>query len=414
MPELPPSDTSDATTTHTKPSDSPGSDTQAGGTKTPATASTGLETLSADATGAEAWAALGAAGLLTRAYQGGEIRDGIDPGGLADLLAASDSRCSIPATLSASVQLATALPLLATGTGPAVERTLRRVLTGRATLALAATDTTAGTDLTALRTEVVLDDGSLTVSGGKEWIANTTTAEAFLVLARHRPGRHFTNFSWILVPADAPGVTTRPAPSTLYASSGVGHVTFDAVRLDRAHIVGRVGLGLPLFARHIAVERLAGALWGVALCRRVLEATRHHLAERAHGDVTLWHLPHIRQRFASCLVRVQELQSLADRFGPDVAQRHDPRAAATLKAAAGTTVPYVLGECAHLWGAAGFTDGGIQEIRAQAALFGIGGGATEIVLETLADSAGQILEELARPTLQPEWPSGFRVPAGAR
>ncbi|MEU0784649.1 acyl-CoA dehydrogenase [Streptomyces sp. NPDC006173] len=411
MPELPPPDTSDAATAHTPTQASPHSDTQAGATKRPAPASTGLDALSADATGAEAWAAFGAAGLLTRAYRGGEIRDGIDPDGLADLLAATDAHCSIPATLSASVQLATALPLLATGTGPAVERTLRRTLTGRATLALAATDTSAGTDLTALRTEAVLDDGWVTVTGGKEWIANTTTAEAFLVLARHHPGRHFTSFSWVLVPADAPGVSTRPAPSTLYASSGVGHVTFDAVRLDRAHLVGRVGLGLPLFARHIAVERLAGALWGVALCRRILQATRHRLADRAHSDVTLWHLPHIRQRFASCLLRVQELQALADRFAPDVARRHDTRAAAMLKAAAGTTVPYVLGECAHLWGAAGFADGGIQEVRAQAALFGIGGGATEIVLEALADSADQILGKLARPALQSELATGPRTPA---
>ncbi|MER5880439.1 acyl-CoA dehydrogenase family protein [Streptomyces sp. NPDC001910] len=402
MPELPPSDASDATTARTTPQAIPDSDTTAGAAPLFATASTGLDALSTDATGAEAWAAFGAAGLLTRAYRGGEIREGVDIDGLADLLAAADTRCSIPATLSASVQLATALPLLATGTGPTVEQTLRRTLTGQATLALAATDTTAGTDLTALRTEAALDGGSVTVTGGKEWIANATTAEAFLVLARHRPGRHFTSFSWVLVPADAPGVSTRPAPSTLYAASGAGHVTFDSVRLDRAHLVGRAGLGLPLFARHITVERLAGALWGVALCRRILEATRHRLADRAHGDATLWQLSHIRQRFASCLLRVQELQALADSLGPEVARCHDTRAAATLKAAAGTTVPYVLGECAHLWGAAGFADGGIQEIRAQAALFGIGGGATEIVLEALADGADQILRKLARPAPQPE------------
>ncbi|MGW0416564.1 acyl-CoA dehydrogenase, partial [Streptomyces collinus] len=315
------------------------------------------------------------------------------------------------ATLSASVQLATALPVLATGTGPVVERTLRRTLTGRATVALAATDTTAGTDLTALRTEAVLDDDSVRVTGRKEWIANTTTAEAFLVLARHRPGRHFTSFSWVLVPADAPGVTVRPAPSALYASSGAGHVTFDAVRLGRDHLVGRVGMGLPLFARHIAVERLAGALWGVALCRRVLATTRRRLADRAHGDATLWDLPHIRQRFAACLVRVQELKALADRFGPRVALRHDSRAAATLKAAAGTTVPYVLGECAQLWGAAGFADGGIQEIRAQAALFGIGGGATEVVLGTVAEGADQILAELAHPGPLPVGPAGRGTPS---
>ncbi|MFF8873288.1 acyl-CoA dehydrogenase family protein [Streptomyces massasporeus] len=350
----------------------------------------------ASATGAEVWAALGRAGRLARAYRGGDVRDGVDPDGLADLLAAIDARWSVPATLSASVQLATALPVLATGGGAVVERCLHRTLNGRATLALAATDTTAGTDLTALRTEVTVEENAVTVTGRKEWITNTTTAESFLVLARHRPGRHFAHFTWILVPADTPGVMVRPAPSGLYAGAGTGHVSFDGVRLDLGHVVGRVGLGLPLFARHIAVERLAGALWGVALCRRVLADTRHRLTHRAHGEGTLWSLGHVRQRFAACLVRVQELRALADRWAPEVAQRHDLPAAAALKAAAGATVPYVLAECAQLWGAAGFADGGIQEIRAQAALFGIGGGATEVVLDTVADSAERLLDDLGR------------------
>ncbi|WP_239146841.1 acyl-CoA dehydrogenase family protein [Streptomyces sp. SID10815] len=349
--------------------------------------------------GSAAWAALGAAGHLTRVYRGGDVRRGIDVDGLADVLATADARWSVPATLSASVQLATALPVLATGTGPAVEHALTRALSGTATLALAATDTTAGTDLTALRTEAAVDATGVVVTGGKEWITNATTAESFLVLARHRPGRHFANFTWVLVPADAPGVAVRPARSALYAGSGAGHVSFDAVRLGREHLVGRVGFGLPVFARHIAVERLAGALWGVALCRRVLDGTRRRLTGREHREGTLWSRGHVRQRFAAALVRVRELHALTERSAPAVAGHYDLQAAATLKAAAGTTVPYVLGECAHLWGAAGFADGGMQEIRAQAALFGIGGGTTEVVLETVAEGAERVLGDLSRAVL---------------
>ncbi|MER8118479.1 acyl-CoA dehydrogenase family protein [Streptomyces sp. NPDC094031] len=351
--------------------------------------------------GSAAWAALGAAGHLARVYRDGDVRRGIDTDGLATVLATADARWSIPATLSAAVQLATALPVLATGSGPAVERALTRTLSGTATLALAATDTTAGTDLTALRTEAAVDDTGVTVTGGKEWITNATTAESLLVLARHRPGRHFASFTWVLVPADAPGVAVRPARSALYAGAGAGHVSFDGVRLGREHVVGRVGFGLPAFARHIAVERLAGALWGVALCRRVLADTRHRLTGREHQEGTLWSRGHVRQRFAAALVRVQELHALTERAAPAVAGHYDLRAAATLKAAAGTTVPYVLGECAHLWGAAGFADGGLQEVRAQAALFGIGGGTTEVVLETVAEEAERVLDGLRRETLAP-------------
>ncbi|MEU9119879.1 acyl-CoA dehydrogenase family protein [Streptomyces sp. NPDC048506] len=360
-----------------------------------------LDALPRTAGGARVWAALGGAGLLTGAYRDGEVRSGIDPEGLAALLTAVDARFSIASTLSVSVQLATALPVLAAGRTPVARRALDRARTGRATVALAATDVTAGTDLTALRTQVRIEDDGLEVTGGKTWIANTTTAEHFLTLARHRPGRHFTHFTWVLVPADAPGVTVRPADSALFADSGVGHVTFDGVRLGRDHLLGRVGFGLPLFARHIGTERLAGAQWGVALCRRVLADTRRHLTGRAHGDRTLWDLDPVRQRFAACLVRVRELDALVAQLQEPVALHHDATAAATLKAAAGSAVNHVLTECGQLWGAAGFTTGGIQEVRAQAALFGIGGGATEVVLGTLADAADSVLADLAAPGTAP-------------
>ncbi|MFJ9850455.1 acyl-CoA dehydrogenase family protein [Streptomyces sp. NPDC101150] len=383
--------------------DRPAAPPETGDGRPPSTATgfAALDALPRTADGAQVWAALGRAGLITRAYRDGAIETGIDPGGLADLLTAVDARCSLAATLSVSVQLATALPVLATGRTPSARRALERALTGRATVALAATDVTAGTDLTALRTQVRIEDDALEVSGEKDWIANTTTAESFLVLARHRAGRHFTDFTWVLVPADAPGVTVRPADTALFADSGVGHVTFEGVRLDRDQVIGRVGFGLPLFARHIATERLAGAQWGVALCRRILADTHRRLSGRPHGTGTLWDLPAVRQRFAACLLRVRELHALVAEYAEPVAVHHDATAAATLKAAAGATVNHVLTECGQLWGAAGFTTGGIQEIRAQAALFGIGGGANEVVLGTLADAAESVLAGLTRPGTLP-------------
>ncbi len=353
-----------------------------------------LEALPPGASGAEVWSALGAGGHLAACYRDGDPRRGVRPAALARLLAATDARFGIPATLSVSVPLATTLPVLAAGTTAEARRALEDALAGRVTTALAATDVTAGTDLAGLRTAVHLDGDTVEVTGEKQWIANATTASWFLVLARLRPGRHFTAFTWVLVPSDAPGVHVRPADSSLYAASGTGHVRFDGVRLTAGHLVDRVGMGLPSFARHIATERLAGALWGVALCRRVLADTRRRLAARAHGEATLWDNEAIRQRFAACLVRTQELHALCEQFAEPVARRYDTTAAATLKAAAGATVGQVLGDCAQWWGAAGFADGSVQQTRAQAALFGIGGGATEVVLATLADSAEQVLARL--------------------
>lgn len=345
--------------------------------------------------GREIWTALGAAGALRQAYWGGDPALGVDPAGIGHLLSEVDCQVGVGATLSLCVQLATAVPLLATGSGP-VDAALADALAGNSVTALAATDTTAGSDLTALGTEVTIGDCGLVLRGGKRWITNATQADQILVLARHRPGRHFTNFTWVLVPADAAGVASCHADTELFAGAGVGHLTFEDVRLPREHLVGRPGRGLACFARQIAVERLAGALWAVALCRRTLAATKTGLEDPARSEEPLWRHDSVRQRLAACVVAVRQLHALCQELADRVASRHDAAAAALLKASAGMTVERVLAECAQLQGADGFAAGGAQWLRAQAAVFGIGGGTTEVVLSGVADSVDTLLSEIGR------------------
>lgn len=358
-----------------------------------------LDELATSAPAIEIWAALGRAGLIEQLYRHGSPADGVLPERMARLLAALDSRFPVGTTLALCVQTATALPLLA-GDRAAPAVTLHRALRGEATVGLAATDVGPGSDLTALKTEVQLGAQEVVLTGTKRWITNATAANEFLVLARHRQGRHFTNFTWVLVPAEAPGVHVTSAESDLFDGSGVGDVTFEQVRLDRSRVVGRPGRGLASFARHIAVERLAGALWALALCRRTLEHTLRGLSTRPHQQGTLWDIESVRQRFAGCLVELRQLDALARGLSERIAGRHDTSAGALLKAAVGTTVDRVLAECAQLQGAEGFTPRGAQRLRAQAAIFGIGGGTTEVVRATVADDAVVVLAELD----PNEWP----------
>jgi len=353
-----------------------------------------LDDVHSDVDGRELWSRLGAAGLLRTAYHHGRPAAGVDARGLGSLLSTTDSRASVGATLAVCVQLATALPLLATGDGPA-DKVLAAALTGDAVVALGATDETGGSDLTALGTEVRIDERELVVHGTKRWITNATHCDHVLVLARHRPGPHFTNFTWVLVPVTASGVRVEPADTDLFDGSGTGHIRLDHVRLSRDDLVGRPGRGLMNFAAHIAVERLAGALWGVALCTRVLTETKRVLTSRRQSARSSWQNEGIRQRFAECLLAARQLRALTDDLADRVTDRHDTTAAALLKGSAALTVDRVTSECAHLQGAEGFARGGAQTLRAQAALFGIGGGTTEVVLSTVGDAADTVIEELA-------------------
>jgi citronellyl-CoA dehydrogenase len=353
-----------------------------------------LASLPERAPAALVWEACGEAGLIEKLY---DQKGSVDPRRLAELLAAVDARGDNGVTLSVLVQAASALPVLATGapdSGP-VREALGRVRSGAQTLGLAATDSAAaGSDLADLGTEVTIAPDEIVLRGGKRWITTACAAQWFLVLARHRPGRHFTSFTWVLVPADAPGVRVVPADTDLLTGAATGHVEFTDVRLAPDHLVGRPGRGMVAFAQHMGTERLAGALWAVALTSRVLADTKERLTRRHVDGRPLWHNSSVRQRFAACLVQVRQLHALCDSLGDRIARHQDLAAAALLKSAVGLVVDPVLAVCAQLQGADGLSRDGAQRVRSEAAVFGIGGGVTELVLDTVADHSESVLTEL--------------------
>lgn len=355
------------------------------------------DTLSRPARADTLWRHLASTGELHRLYRNGDPATGLDSAALRALFRRLDREESIGAALGICVQATTALPLLASAArreGHALRPlsvALEAVLGGEQLVGLAATDSTPGSDLTALQTTVSLDEHQLTLSGQKQWIANASYASHLLVLARHSPGPGFTNFTWVVVPTDAAGVTVEAAQSSLFEGSGTGHATFREVTLPLAYLGGAVGRGLIDFAHHICVERLASASWGHAMCERVLRETVDYLRQRGEGPGTLWNKEEVRRRIAACLLSTTELGTLIDSCEHRIVDRHDPLAAALVKAAAARTVEEVLSVASHLQGARAFVDGGLQTLRAQAALWSIGGGTYEVMLASIADHTDRLL-----------------------
>jgi citronellyl-CoA dehydrogenase len=343
------------------------------------------------------WRWLAKTGQLQKLYQNGDPAFGVHATTLRTLFRQLDDSESVGAILGVCVQATTALPLLAAA-ARRNEQALHPllvvtndVLRGEQMVGLAATDSTPGSDLTALTTAVTVEDDRLTLSGQKQWIANATYATHLLVLARHSDGPGFTNFTWVVVPTDAPGVTIEAAAAPLFDGSGTGHAVFHEVTLPLAYLGGSVGRGLVDFSYHISIERLASAAWGHAMCERVLRETVAYLRQRGAGPANLWGKEEVRRRIAKCLVSTTHLGTLIDTYQQRIVDRHDQLAASLVKASAAQTVDEVLSVTSHLQGARAFAEGGLQTLRAQARLWSIGGGAYEVMLSTIADHTDLLL-----------------------
>lgn len=354
--------------------------------------SAALAAVPASADGRAVWRALGHGGALADLFA--EPAGRPRPDRLDVLLTELDARYPTGPVLSVCVQAATALPVL--GEGPAADLPRKvhdAAIRGDIVLALAATDSAAaGSDLMAAATTARLSQTQVVVDGGKQWITNACTADYALVLARHRAARHFTSFVWVLVPTGAPGMSVTPAGTELFAGSGLGHLRFDSVVLDRDHLVGRPGRAMASFARHISTERLCSGLWARALGRRVLTDTHRWLQNRSLHGRPAWDNDAIRERFARCLVELRRLDAscalaAASFDGPDAIL-----AGMLLKVAAADSLQLIVSACVQLRGGDAFSDHGLARLSAETAMWGLAGGASGALLAGIADHVTEVLQ----------------------
>jgi acyl-CoA dehydrogenase len=361
-----------------------------------ATLAAALASVGSEPTARALWRALGSGGVIDALYPERPAREAVDPAParLCALLTELDARYPVGVTLSVCVQVALGLPLMARaaaggGLAADVAAAARR---GEVLLAIAVTDASgAGSDVLGAGTQVKVGAGGLVLSGGKDWIANAAHHDYALVLSRQQEARHFTSFSWVLVPASTPGVSVIPTGGELFTGAGVAHLRFAGVRLPVTHLTGPPHRALAMFARQAGTERLAGALWSRAMCRRVLATTRKWLGARASGGGVLWDNPAIRERFARCLVEWARLDALCQAYMTLPAVTSRDAAAMVLKAAAGDSTDKILAECASLRGADGFRAGGEAMLRCEASMFGIAGGATGAMLAGISGYADELL-----------------------
>ncbi|HIF10200.1 MAG TPA: acyl-CoA dehydrogenase family protein, partial [Sneathiellales bacterium] len=126
------------------------------------------------------------------------------------------------------------------GTREQRENWLPKIATAEILPALALTEPDAGSDLKAITTELVPSGNGYLLRGTKAFISNAGAAGYYIVFAKEEAG-----FSTVLVPADAPGVSSTPAPE-LIAPHVLGDVQFDDVALTDAARLGEPGKGLNL------------------------------------------------------------------------------------------------------------------------------------------------------------------------
>jgi alkylation response protein AidB-like acyl-CoA dehydrogenase len=156
------------------------------------------------------------------------------------------------------------------------DRLLPQLCQGRLA-AVAFSEPGAGSDLSAMRTQIERDGAGITVDGQKVWCTAAATADLLVVFGRYGDGA-----AAALVPTTAAGVHVRRIGDPLGCrAAGHADVRLDRVRLPFDHLLGGAAQPLPLLVTTALAYGRMSVAWGcVGILTACLAAATRHAATR--------------------------------------------------------------------------------------------------------------------------------------
>jgi methoxymalonate biosynthesis protein len=160
----------------------------------------------------------------------------------------------------------------------------------------------AGSDLSAMQTQIRADGDSFVIDGQKKWVTGARYADLLLVLGRSGAGA-----AAAVVPATAPGVQIELVPSPLGCrAAGHSNIRFDNVRVPASAVLGGGGQSLSLlFTTALSYGRMSIG-WGcVGIVRACLNAATNHARNRHQSGKPLAEHQLVAQHLALIAVAEQ-------------------------------------------------------------------------------------------------------------
>jgi citronellyl-CoA dehydrogenase len=297
--------------------------------------------------------------------------------------------------LAIGVQTDMATPALAWYGSDRVKREfLQPSISGERVACIGLSETTAGSDLAAIKTTAIKKAGDYIINGGKMWTTNATKADWMCLLAntsapRSTPGRAVLPLdkSLICVPLDAVGVTVGPKLRKLgMHASDTAQFFFDDVRVPESYLIGQEGKGFLYQMRQFGDERLFVCLSSIASMQDTLERTVEYCRSRHVFGRPIVSFQAAQFRLADLFSKVQTLRAHAWRTVEDYVDGKDiALESAILKLRTGRLVRELNDECLQMWGGMGFMEDSVVARRYRdQRLVAIGGGAEEVMLGIIA------------------------------
>ncbi|MGA0571509.1 acyl-CoA dehydrogenase family protein [Variovorax sp. VNK109] len=265
------------------------------------------------------------------------------------------------------------------------QKYMPRVTAGELITAVGITEPGAGSDVAGIRTTARRDGDDWVLNGTKMFITNGVHADLYFIAAKTGTARH--DMSMFIVEKGTPGFSVgRALKKTGWLSSDTAELVLDNVRVPAGNLLGEEGKGFYSVMKNFQTERIALAAMAVGHCTQAIRLTLDHVRQRQAFGGTLWDKQTIRHRIAMLDAKTRAARQFMYHCAWSVTQGRDiVQEVSMLKALTGELVNEVVQTCQQFHGGMGFIrETAIERLWRDARVLGIGGGATEVMLEEVA------------------------------
>ncbi|HEX5225252.1 MAG TPA: acyl-CoA dehydrogenase family protein [Solirubrobacteraceae bacterium] len=271
------------------------------------------------------------------------------------------------------------------------ERWLPGIVSGELITALAMTEPGIGSDLAAMSTRAIRQNGHYVVDGSKTFITNGINADLVILAAKTDPSERHRGISLMIVERGMEGFERgRNLEKIGQHAQDTAELSFDGVSVPAENLLGTEGEGFLYLVSNLPQERLSIAAAAVAASEAALSWTLDYVAERRAFGQAIGSFQNTRFTLAELRSEVDIARVFVDHCA--IALDEDeltPEDAAKAKWWCTDLQGRVTDRCLQLFGGYGYmTEYPIARAWADARVTRIYGGANEIMKEIIGRSLG--------------------------
>ncbi|GIZ12382.1 acyl-CoA dehydrogenase family protein [Pseudomonas sp. NCCP-436] len=233
---------------------------------------------------------------------------------------------------------------------------LPRLVSGELVTAIAMTEPGTGSDLQGVKTTAVLDGDEYVINGSKTFITNGWLADLVIVVAKTDPRAGAKGISLFLVEAGTPGFSKgKRLEKVGMKAQDTSELFFQDVRIPKANLLGREGMGFVYLMQELPQERLTVGVAALASAEAALKWTLDYTRERKAFGRAVADFQNTRFKLAEMATEIQVGRVFVDRcLDLHLNKKLDVPTAAMLKYWGTDLQCKVIDECVQLHGGYGF------------------------------------------------------------